>query len=225
MLITPIFYITGALLSGAIAIGTYFSYKKSKNQGLKYLFLSFVFLSLHSFSLSLPTFIFPGNHQIIGYGFIIGMVFLFLLLLSSLQVETSLKRGFMERHSFIISTIIIGVGITSITILLYDFRLPIISSRGAIFWNINTIIAWLIGTTCLIYGLIWSDFFQQEKRVVSSDDSKLKMSILSIDGIMLGVSALLVFTSANELETIIGHSLFIVACVLTLISIILPSKK
>ena len=51
------------------------------------------------------------------------------------------------------------------------------------------------------------------------------MSVLSFDGIMLGVSALFVFTSTNEVETIIGHALFIIACVLTAITLLIPDKK
>ena len=225
ILFTPIFYIVGAILSGALAIGTYLSYRQSKNQGLWYLFWSFLFLSLHSLSLSVPSLVNSGNLTAIALGFTLGMVFLFLLLLSALRVEISLHSGFMRKHNFIINTIIVGIAIVVVGILLYDFRLPIISSRGAIFWNVNPIASWLTGLTSLIYGLMWADFFQQERRMVLQDASKLKMSVLSFDGIMLGLSAILVFTSTNEIITIIGHSLFIVACVLTAIVLLFPDKK
>ncbi|OGZ03796.1 MAG: hypothetical protein A2648_02470 [Candidatus Lloydbacteria bacterium RIFCSPHIGHO2_01_FULL_41_20] len=225
MLITPIFYITGALFSLTIAIGTYFSYREAKNKGLWYLALSFLFLSLHSFSLSVPSLIDGKNLILIAWGYILGMIFLYLLLLSALRVQTALHRGFMWKHSFIINTIILGIGVSVIWILVSDFHLPVISPRGTIFWNVNPVAGWLTGITSLIYGLMWADFFQQEKNMVSQNLSKIKMSILSFDGIMLGIAGLLVFTSNNETETIIGHSLFILACVLTLITLILPSKK
>ena len=47
--------------------------------------------------------------------------------------------------------------------------------------------------------------------------SRIKMLVLSIDGIILGISALLVFTSKVALVTIVGHALFIIACVITLL--------
>ena len=225
ILITPIFYITGAILSGALAIGTYLSYRQSQNQGLWYLFWSFLFLSLHSLSLSAPSLVNSGNLTAIALGFVLGIIFLYLLLLSALRVEISLQRGFMRKHSFIINIILVGIGFFVVWLLISDFRLPIISPQGIIFWNVNPIAGWLTGLTSLIYGLMWADFFQQEKRMVSQTTSKLKMSVLSFDGIMLGISALLVFTSSNEIETIIGHALFIFACVLTAITLLIPDKK
>lgn len=213
--LTPLLYVTGALLSAIIAGSAFASYHRSRNKTVLYLSLSFLFLSLHSFALSVPALFDASDLVAIGRGYVVGMVFLYLLLLTALRVQTSLRKGFFEKHSFVITAILLGAGAAVVGIGISDFRLPIVTSRGLIFWNQAPLAAWLAGGTSLVYGLVWADFFQQTGRLVRGLRAKIKMLILSLDGVMMGLAGLLVFTSQNTLETLIGHGLFVAACALS----------
>ncbi len=222
--LTPLLYGIGASFSIIVALSSFVSYRRSKNKGVFFLSLSFLFIALHGFSLSVPAIISPYDEVLVAKGYILGMVFLFALLLAALRVEIALHPGFFQKHNFIINTILVGIGITVVWLEIADFQKPIINEAGIIFWNVNRTAAWLTGITCLVYGLIWADFFQQMARLVRGFGAKGKMYILSIDGILLGIAALLVFTSSDALLTLIGHSLFVAACGISLAIFFLGEK-
>jgi|GEM_PF-5260845 len=215
--LTPLLYFTGGVLCGLVALSAYISYQKSHNRAIFYLSLTFLLLCLHSLALSIPGLMNIHDLRMIGGGYIVGTFFLYALLLTALKVQTSLNRGFVEKHSFVINTIVIGVGVTALWLEITDFRFPVVGAWGTIFWNTTPIATWLIGLTALFYGLFWADFFQQTGRIVRGFAAKLKMLILSIDGVVLGVAGLLVFTSHNAVLTVIGHSLFVFASLLSLL--------
>ena len=200
--VTPLFYLTGGILSTLLSGLAYRSYHRSKNRVIKHLSLSFAFLALHALSLSLPALIVPNNLPLIAEGFILGMVFLFLLLISAMRLQISMREGFLKIHAFVVYTVLVGIGATVVWLEISNFHLPIVGEWGTIFWSVDRLAAWLTGLTCLIYGLIWADFFQQIGRGISRGIDKFKMHILSLDGVMLGVSALLVFTSSNAVLTV-----------------------
>lgn len=223
--ITPILYATGGTLAAVIAASTYFSYARSRNKAQLYLFISFLFLALHSFALSVPAFMDAENLRLVGRGYVVGMIFLFMLLIAAFQVQGSINPEFSRKHGFIVHIVLLGIGIAVVSILLSDFRLPSFSPRGVIFWNASPLAAWLAGVTSLVYGLVWADFFQQARLRVSGYAAKTKLFMLSVDGVLLGVAGLLVFTSSNEWESIAGHVLFVAACLLTLFIFLIEKKR
>ena len=105
-----------------------------------------------------------------------------------------------------------------------DLRYPIINSVGIIFWNVNPVAQWLIGLSSFFYGFLWGYVFYKAALLVSDGFSRVKLLVMSTDGFIIGTVALLVHTSSNEIQTVLGHTLFIVAGVITLGIYLLPHR-
>ncbi len=224
-MLTSYFFIAGAFLATIATIGAFVSYTKSKSFALKYLFLVFFFMALHAYAFSLPIIINKGNLKAVAYGYVIGIVSVFILLVLALRVQTFITRKFFKTYANLISIIVGVLGIIVISILLYDLRLPIINSNGIIFWNVNPWASWLTSICCFIYGIVWTYLFYMASNLTKNTYSKVKLLILSADGLLFGSGALFIYTSTNELQSVIGMVLFISACIITAPIFIMPKTS
>ncbi len=217
-------YLGAGLSSLAVSLLVYRSYKKSGNRGQRDLSLTFGCMFFHAISLSLPVMIAPENLPAIAAGFIIGIVFVFLLFIIGLQVELSIARPLFVSYVKELSTVVAILGAVAINVLIFDFRLPYFQD-GVIFWNVNPYIAWLIGGLSFLYGVIWSYMFFRSGGLTKNASQKTKMFVLSIDGLLIGIAALLVFTSTSVVQTNIGLLLFIVSTLTTAVILLVTRTK
>lgn len=217
-LIFPILYISAGVFSLMVSFIVYNSYLGSKNKGLLYLSLAFTFLFFHAISLSIPSILNQNDLRLVAWGYVLGAFFVFLILASCVKVQESIVPSF-KKYTQIFFVVIGVVGITTVSLLIYDFRLPTISHYGVILWNTTNIASWLLGGASFIYGLIWSYTFYQGGGLLSGNKKKVKMFVLSIDGLFIGTAGLLVFTSENTLQTFIGASLFLTASFITALAL------
>jgi hypothetical protein len=111
---------------------------------------------------------------------------------------------------------------TVVTIQFVNFRLPIVNDQGFIFWNVNSITAWLAGGIALIYGFSWSYLLFKNSKLITNEHHKLKMQILMLDGVLLGLAGFLSFTSTNKFVTLASVALFMLAGLITILIPFLP---
>ncbi len=106
----------------------------------------------------------------------------------------------------------------------YDFRTPIVNNSGIIFWNVNKIAQWLIGLSSIIYGLFWNYVFYQAAIIVDDSYARFKLMIIGVAGTSMGTTAFLVNTSSSEIQTLIGHIIFVISGLMVLGIFITPKR-
>lgn len=223
--LTTIYYLVGGALctlASLFMFGSYFKAKRLANLSLAFVFF---WIGLHAFAFAIPTLIEPNNLGLLAFGYIIGIAMIFLTLLSGIEVQVFMAKSIVSKLNTTFASILITIiAIITLAIMAYDFRLPIVNPSGIIFWNINPLAAWLIGLSSIIYGFIWGHIFYRASLLVDDVYSRVKLIVISSNGFILGTVALLVHTSANEVQTIIGHALFIIAGTITLAVYLLPPR-
>ena len=223
--LTTGFYLIGGTLCTAASLFMFASYFKAKRTANLSLAFVFFWIGLHSYAFALPTIINSTDPKLLAYGYIIGIGMVFLVFLSGIEVQAYMAQTIVSKKSILIASIIFTIdAIITLGIMVFDLRYPIINDVGIIFWNINPIAAWLIGLSSLIYGLIWGYVFYRAALLVDDGYSRVKLMVMSADGFIIGSVAFLVHTSSNEIQTVIGHSLFIFAGAMTLGVYLLPKK-
>ena len=224
-MLTTQFYLVGGTLCTAASLfmfAAYFRVKKVANLSLAFVFF---WIGLHAYAFALPTIIDNSDLKLLAYGYIVGIGMIFLTVLAGIQVQAYMGQKIVSNRSIALASIILTIdAIVTLGIMIYDFRLPIISTEGIIFWNVNIYAAWLVGLTSLIYGLIWGYVFYRAALLVNDGLSRVKMMVMSADGFIIGSVALIVHTSTNEIQTVVGHSLFVFAGAITLGIYLLPKK-
>jgi hypothetical protein len=224
-MITALFFIIGAILATFATIGAFISYAYSDNRVLKYLALVFLFMALHAYAFSLPALFAPHNLTLIAYGYVVGILCVFVLLVLALHVQAFISLKFFKKYANLISIIIAIVGVIVVSILAYDLQLPIINSHGIIFWNANILATTITGIICFVYGGVWTYVFYMASDLARHGYSKLKLLILSADGLLSGLGGLFIYTSHNEMQSVIGMVLFMTACVITAPIFVMPKKN
>jgi hypothetical protein len=201
---------------------SYFRAKHSANLSLSFVFF---WIGLHAYAFAVPSIISPDNMNLLAFGYIIGIGMIFLTMLSGIEVQAFMAKQIVTRSSTSLASVVITIiGIVTLSIMANDFRLPIINEAGIIFWNINPIAAWLVSLSAFIYGIIWGIVFYRAALLVNDAFGRVKLMVMSADGFLIGSVALLVHTSSTEIQTVLGHSMFIVAGLLTLGIYLLPKK-
>lgn len=227
--ITTIFYILGGTLCTAASIfmfGSYFKTKRVANLSLAFVFF---WIGLHAFAFAAPTIIDSGNLNLLTYGYIVGIGMIFLTMLSGIEVQAYMTKKFVSFWSItIFSALITILGTIALSVMVYDLahtdRLPLVSEHGIIIWNANPIAQWIIGLSAFFYGFIWGYVFYNAALILNDAKSRVKLLVMSADGFIIGTVALLVHTSSNELQTLVGHGMFVIASGLTLAIYLLPES-
>lgn len=201
------------------------AYLKVRRPVNLYLVLTFFWIGLHAFAFALPTIINPGDLKLLAFGYIVGIGMIFLALLSIIEILAyiSEKRISRSRINFMcfIGTI---SAVSVLAIMIYDFRLPIINPQGIIFWNNNPIAAWLISIVVSGYAYIFGYLFYRSALIMEKGYLKARMLVMAADGFILGTVVILVHTSSNAMQTIIGHTLFLITGIITLAIYLLPNR-
>lgn len=223
--LTTMFYIIGGILctlASLFMFGSYFKVKHTANLSLAFVFF---WIGLHAFAFALPTIIDKFDLSLLALGYIIGIGMIFLTLLSTIETMAFMARNVISKTMInFVSTVVTVIAIITLSIMIYDFRTPIINPVGIIFWNINPIAAWLVGIVSFGFGLIWGHVFYQAALLVNEAYLRVRLLVMSADGFILGTIVILVHTSSNEVQTILGHALFIIVGVITLGIYLLPKQ-
>jgi len=223
--LTTAYYLVGGTLCTLTSFFMFASYLKARRKANLSLAFVFFWIGLHAYAFALPTLLDASNLSLLAFGYIVGIAMVFLTLLSGIEVQVYMARKIVSKLSTTFASIIITIlAVTTLGIMSYDFRLPVINSNGIIFWNINPVASWLIGISSLVYGFIWGYVFYRAALLINEPYARVKMMIVSANGFILGTVAILVHTSSNQIQTILGHILFIIAGTLTLSMYLLPKK-
>jgi hypothetical protein len=222
---TALFFIIGAILATIGTVGAFISYFRSENHIVGYLAHVFLAMALHAFAFSLPILITPNNPRFIAYGYILGILLVYILLVLALRVQTFITLKFFKKYANLISIVIAVIGVNVISVLVYDLRLPIINGHGIVFWNANPIASIVTGVVCFTYGVVWMYLFYLASNLTRNTFSKIKLLVLSADGLLFGTGALFIYTSNIEMQSVIGMVLFITACIITAPIFVLPKNS
>jgi hypothetical protein len=202
--------------------GSYFRTKRVANLSLAFVFF---WIGIHSYAFAIPTLIEAYDMKLLAYGYIIGIGMIFLTMLSGIEVQAFMARRFVSDRSVNIASIIITIlGTCALSVMIYDLRLPMINNLGIILWNVNPLAQWIIGLTAFFYGFIWGYVFYNAALLVDEAFARVKLLVMSADGFIIGSVALLVHTSSNEFQTVLGHGLFIITGIITLGIYLLPKR-
>ncbi len=188
--------------------------------------LCFLFLGIHAYAFALPIIIDKNNMNLLGYGYIVGVSFIFLTMFAALGVLRFVASElFIKPVIDLTKTFIWLVWLTTLALLVFDFRTPILEPGGVILWNANPIAGWLIGLSGLFFGTMWSVVFYNARKLVQNFYSRFKLMVIGADGLLMGTIALLVHTSQTPLQTILGHILFVIAGIVTISIYIIPGDS
>jgi hypothetical protein len=224
-MITALFFIIGAILASIGAVGAIISYLRSRHEALKYLALVFVLMSLHAYAFSVPFLINHKNLTMIAYGYTIGVGFIFVLMLLGLRVQMFLTQKFIKIYGNLLGIIIAIIGVIVLTLQVYDLRLPLVTENGIIFWNANVFASVLTAVTFFVYGAFWTYVFYLASNITRGFYEKIKLLILSADGLLFGSGAVLIYTSFSNTQSVVGLTLLLIACIITVPIVILPKRK
>lgn len=223
--LTTGFYLVGGTLCTAASLfmfGSYFKTRRAANLSLAFVFF---WIGLHAYAFAMPTIIDSTDPKLLAYGYIIGIGMIFLTLLAGIEVQAFMARRIVPNWSIVLASVVLTIdAVVTLGIMTLDLRYPIINSIGIIFWNVNPYAQWLIGLSSFFYGFLWGYVFYKAALLVNDGLSRVKLMVMSADGFILGTVALLVHTSSNEVQTILGHALFILAGVITLGIYLLPKR-
>jgi len=222
---TTLFYITGATLLTIVAVFMFGSYLRSQKRATFYLALCFLFLGIHAYAFALPVIIDRNNMSLLAYGYMVGISFIFLTMIAGFGVLRFVAPAFFTGPiASLIKAMVWFVWLTTLALLIFDFRTPILEPGGIILWNANRVAGWLIGLSGFFYGIMWSVIFFNARKLVQNFYSRFKLMVIGADGLLMGTIALLVHTSQTPFQTILGHILFVVAGVITIAIYIIPGN-
>ena len=222
--LTTLFYIIGGTLTTAASLFMFGSYLSTGKRVTAYLALAFLFVGLHAYAFALPVVIAPGNLILLEQGYIVGIAFIFLVLLTGLEVLRYMVRGISEDFTNLTGLLLSTLAAVAISVMLTNPETPIIKESGVILWNQDLLARWIIGLTSFFYGMVWGIIFYQNSLLVEDGLARSKLYVISADGFLLGTIALLVHTSSNEIQTIAGHILVISGSMITLAIYVMPRR-
>ncbi len=222
---TTTFYLTGGSLCTLVSLFMFASYFKSKRGTMLSMAFVFFWLGMRAYTFAIPTLIDPNNLNFLAFAYIVGTAMMFLIFFSGIEVQAFMARRILTPQGVnVASTIITLIAVTTLGLMIYDFRTPVINELGIIFWNVNSIAQWLIALSAFLYGLIWCYVFYKAALLLNDGYSRYRLFALSATGFLMGTVGLLVHSSSNEAQTLVGHILFIIAGIAVLSIYIVPKK-
>ncbi|MEK7531856.1 MAG: hypothetical protein AAB545_02955 [Patescibacteria group bacterium] len=214
---TPLFstliYLIGGTLMFFITLLVYLSYRRSGHKIQKLIAVIFGCVTGHTFAFALPFALAGGNPFWSGWGYIIGIMFVYFAMIFAVPVIFffSENTSFHKLEIPLLSLITIN-GVLALSILILDFRPPLSSEFGFVIWNTNPIAGWLTGLSGMIIGSSWFFVFYRNSRYVQDKHKRIRMALMGVTGILFGLIAILVYTSEHGLQTAVGHILFLLSC-------------
>lgn len=207
------------------AVLTYFNWKKDKfhHKMTRLLLLFFIFFTAYQLSLSLPYLMSGGNLRIAGWGYNLAIAFVFLAINPMIELEMVFTRT-GEKRKKIIKNIFILLGLAIVGWQLYKFQLPIASESGFIFWNANSIGAWLTSlATFLISSLIVIQIIIRWPSGLGLAE-KTKSFFFCVGAASLGISALIYYTSQNIAQSTVSSVAAYIGCIFVTAAVLFPER-
>lgn len=218
-------YLIGGTLSFFICAFVYLSYRRSHHQELLHTAIIFFALAIHAYAFAAPFLAHTPTPAAMGWGYIIGMGFVYWVSLFAIPVMLFLSPiRSLERFANPFIALVTLLGIISLSTMIIDFRSPLSSELGFVLWNINPLSAWINGLTGFTVGTLWFFSYYSNSKRIGDRILKRKMLLMGSIGLLLGFVALTVYTSHSGLQTAIGHTFFLLSCIAGL-AIYLPKRE
>lgn len=207
---TALLHLLMGFLSSSIAIYFWYKHKSFHHKLTQQLFIIFTFMTLYTFSLSLPLYIWPNNLQIAGIGFIVGILFSIVYIYYILHAMLFSLSKYLDKSKRLIRNIItVGYSVSAF-LLITEFHEPIFS-QGFIIWNANPVSAWGLGIFSLITGLLWTFLYFKSAALgeLITKIEKVKVLTIGADGALWGLAGVFYFTGTEVIHMITAFALMI----------------
>lgn len=203
------------ILSLVASLAFLVSYSRNKNKKIFVYFLLLLFVSSYTLSFGLPLIFYPSNLALAAWGFVVGYGFVVLAEVVGLHTIAVRTNQVIDRHIKLFSFLNILYGAIFVGLLIRPLQEPIIHNSGLIFWNINPVSGWALGLQTLLIAGLWSWYSYKNSKYVEDKWSKIKSTMLSIDGISWGVAALIYITTKSLAGLIVAFILMIGTLLMT----------
>jgi hypothetical protein len=198
--------------------------KKFAPEFISYFFVFFLFFAGYNLALSLPYLFFAQNPFLLGWGYILAMVFLFLTFGVMFKLEMELYGVKPMNASFFLGvTTFAGVLVVALQIM--DFRLPFFYSSGLILWNVNPLAGWITGLAALLPGtsMAFTLYYISAKGLSAYE--KTKRFLITVGGLALGVAGLAYFPARNEWQIVTAFIFIFLGICFFILAFSLPQKE
>ncbi|MEW5907679.1 MAG: hypothetical protein AB1643_00635 [Patescibacteria group bacterium] len=159
-------------------------------------FLFFFFFIGYHLSLVFPFLIFGANLRAIAWGYIVAIIFIFLLLVPIWRIVLNRLFGLSIKKINFIITLLLLAGLLVTIIEIYDFRLPIFDESGFIFWNANIIAALITSFSAAILETVSIFYLIKNWPSNLSTFKKIKTALFMF-GLMMFIIACIYFLAFN----------------------------
>jgi hypothetical protein len=177
-----------------IGYGLYKSYIRGDFKDKEIKEFAVVFFIFAFYQLFLSAMLFTDNLKIAAWSYNIAIFLFFIMLAYAWRIPLSLS-GINTKKIRLLLGILFAVGLTTVAIQIYDFRLPIIHSSGLIFWNANPVAAWIARLAGFWVGMTWVYVFSKKFLRHLGRIEKFKNILIIITAFMFGITSLLYFHS------------------------------
>lgn len=208
-----------AALSFITALSFLVSYIKNKHLLQLKLFIFFISTTAIAASFAVPFFIEPYEPLYASAGAITALLFTLLTVIIAFEVPYYPVHTRLYKYRNVIKNVIAFIGLGFISFSLINPPLPVIDNSGLVFWGIHPITAWGFGFVVLLASILWSFLHYKSGKMTPRLNilTRIKIFILSIDGIMWGAAALIYFTANNVAAITVAFTLMLTSFLATAI--------
>tara|TARA_Y100000310_G_scaffold342798_1_gene447487 strand:- start:979 stop:1671 length:693 start_codon:yes stop_codon:yes gene_type:complete len=208
-----------------VSLPVFYSYTQSKIKTILDLAFFFVFISLYSFSLSIPYFIDRYDLVFLGGGYIIARIFLVFSLFYALKIPFITTNILYKKLRIPIYTVLFGGTLIALFSLVTNFQVPIIASGEIIFWNLNGFASLLLGIITVTMALIWVYMIYKSIYPEMEIWQKARLVILIVDGIAWAIADFVYAQADSIFEIYFAFLLVLLPMAITTFIYIYPKFK
>jgi hypothetical protein len=181
------------VLSATLAVIFFVSFQVKGNSVSKKLALFFLFFTLYSLCVTLSIVLFPGDMQIAGWGLIIGLFFVLLVILMGFDTPLFYKHWLFEAHAGRIRIVFAMLwGLCSLYGILFTNPelLPYVGKGNFIYWNLPLVTGWGLGFLCFWAALGWGYLYWSGESLVKESDAEthIKMRTFATNGVLWSIA-------------------------------------
>lgn len=220
-MISAILHLILAFLTAVGAVGIYYKFVR-KTGYIKELFCFFVFFTAYHLFLSLPFFFSSGNLAIMAWGYNFAILFLFLLSASVVIIEFQILN--IPNKKNLLCLVFLALGLTTVFLQIFNFRLPLIHKSGFIIWNVNILSKLIATMAASLTALSWSALLFKNWPKNACFTGKLKTVLLGAGTFMFALACVYFF--AYNVAMVISAFIFVsVGTILCTAGFLIPKRK
>ena len=182
-------------------------YHKTHNKFIYYYALAFLSMFLFSFTASVPVIVASDNLQLLAYSRIGQIIFIFGLLFACLRVQLIVTNHFFKKYFLFFNIAVGAIALYVISIAVLNLKTPEVRAVEVI-WNTYHLAGKTLGLLAICYGVFWAYLFYKVASLISDKLLSRKLMSFSINGLLYGVAAFLLFTNENLEAQLLAILLF-----------------